>query len=262
MSNNKSFFGAILLVASAVTANAQLAENNTMTTASAKKMGFAQAFKAGDKATNNSGINISVGGRFGYGFATATAPALSNIAKPTYLTVYSGGLVAEIGNSKVSFQPELNYTEKGFALALSKDLKLFGLDLPLNVRADTRTRYLEMPLMGKIKFGDPAGVQGYITAGPTVGYALSGNVKAFTTTLIEVRLLNQDLDLAAINYKRFELGGAIGAGVQYSLGDYGRIYVDGRFSRGFQEVYEVPLIGAKVRNQRIDFSIGYAYPIQ
>ncbi len=202
--------------------------------------------------------NISLGARVGYGVSRVSAPAFNSTLDFKYVPTFSAGLTAEIDvNDMFAFQPELNYTEKGFRLRLNESLPIAGFDLPINARTDTRVRYIEMPLLAKIKFGTADKVQAYLTLGPTVGYALQGNLKAFANVLVDVRLYDQNFSLNS-DFQRFELGGMIGAGVQIPVG-VGKLFLDGRFSHGLTYSYRVPVVGANVRTQNLNASIGYLH---
>lgn len=203
--------------------------------------------------------NISVGARFGYGASRVVAPAFSSTLDFKYLPTFSAGITADFSvNDMFSFQPELNYTEKGFRLGLSQSIPIGGFELPINARTETKIQYIEVPLLAKIKFGSADKVQAYLTLGPTMGYALQGNLKAFANLLVDVRLYDQNFSLNNLDYQRFELGGMIGAGVQMPVG-VGKIFLDGRFSHGFTRSYRVPIVGADVRTQNLNASIGYLH---
>lgn len=202
--------------------------------------------------------NLSLGARFGYGVSRVSAPAFSDRLDFKYIPTFSAGITGEMNiNEMFSFQPELNYTEKGFSLSLSESLPIAGFDLPLNARTETKVRYIEMPLLGKIKFGDEGKAQAYLTLGPTVGYSLQGNMKAFTNVLVDIRLYDQNFSLNS-DFQRFELGGMIGAGVQIPVG-VGKIFLDGRFSHGITYSYRVPVVGANVRTQNFNVGVGYLH---
>lgn len=159
----------------------------------------------------------------------------------------------------LSFQPEITVARKGFSFRDGTDVNLFGLPLPVGVRADTRFSYLEAPLLGKISFGNDL-VEGFIVAGPAFGYATGGEVKTRTTGLVELDLTSIDIDLDAIGYNRFEVSGIIGAGMAIQAGA-GKVHLDGRYQHGFTELYDIPLVTEGVRNRGFIVSAGYAIPL-
>jgi hypothetical protein len=201
---------------------------------------------------------ISIGGRFGVSANNVVAPSLNNTLSfnPTYN--YSAGVVAEIAlGNWLAVQPELNYTTKGFGMKLGNNFKIFDIDLPLGVKAETKFHYLEMPLLLKAKFGNEL-IHGYVAAGPTLGYALAGQLVGSTTVLIDVKLYDAPINLNQTGFNRFEMGGAIGAGVGVETGK-GQLFLDARYTRGLTQSYEIPVIGTKVMNQGYGLSIGYLH---
>lgn len=171
------------------------------------------------------------------------------------------GLVAELPVAGgFSVQPELNFMTKGFGLREGLDVPLFGIDIPVEVRPETRIRYVEVPLLAKYAFGQPGGVQAYITGGPTFGYATGGQIDTKANILVEVNVGTINLNLDDIDYERFEVGAAVGAGVQADLGLV-RAFADARYHHGFTELYKVPYVEEKVKNKGIALSAGLLVPL-
>ncbi len=171
------------------------------------------------------------------------------------------GAVADLPISGgFSIQPEFLYTTKGFALGEGLDAPLFGVDVPIGVRAETKFRYVEVPLLAKYTFGRGP-VQGYVVAGPTFGYATSGQINTRANVLVDIDLGTTDINLDAIDYQRFELGGSAGLGLQAELGGV-RAFADVRYNRGFTGLYDVPLVEERVRNEGIALSAGIGIPLQ
>jgi hypothetical protein len=200
---------------------------------------------------------VSLGARAGMVWNHVVSRDLNSTLDFNTINAASVGLVANIHlTDNISFQPELNYTEKGFKTSVGTDLKLFGTNLPIGARANTVVKYLDMPLALKYNFGTE-GVRFFAMAGPTLGYALSGTIETYTKVLIvDVKAATTPINLNNENYKRFEVGGIVGSGVSIPVGN-GNFYADVRYTRSFQDVYEVPIVGAKVRNQGFGVGIGY-----
>lgn len=205
---------------------------------------------------------VSVGARVGYQLNNVyTTEGLGAIA-PNFLSIdeASFGLVTEIPIAGgFSFQPELGYTTKGFGLKEGFDAELLGVNLPVSARAETRVRYVEMPLLAKYKFGQDA-LQAYVAAGPTLSYANKGQIDTYANVLLEVELGSVPLNLDAINYERFDVGATIALGAQYDFGPV-TTFVDARYYRGFSELYDIPLVNEKVRNKGYGFNLGVMVPV-
>jgi len=207
-------------------------------------------------------VQVSIGARVGYQLNNVyTTEGLGAIA-PNFLNIdeVNFGLVTEIPVAGgFSFQPELAYTTKGFGLKEGFDAELLGVNLPVSARAETRVRYVEMPLLAKYKFGEEA-LQAYVAAGPTLSYANSGQIDTYANLLLEVDLGSIPLNLDAINYERFDVGATVALGAQYDFGPV-TTFVDARYYRGFSELYDIPLVNEKVRNTGYGFNLGVMVPL-
>lgn len=205
---------------------------------------------------------VSVGARVGYQLSNVyTTEGLDALA-PDFLNIdeVNVALVAEIPIAGgFSVQPELGYTTKGFGLKEGFDADLLGVNLPLSARAETRIRYVEMPLLAKYKFGQEA-LQAYVAAGPTLSYASSGQIDTYANVLVEVELGSIPVNLDAINYERFDVGATLALGAQYDFGPV-TTFVDARYYRGFSELYDIPLVNEKVRNKGYGFNVGVIVPL-
>lgn len=224
-----------------------------------KKSIFATALLAFVSFATLSAQTFSLGGKIGYNWNTVSAPAFNGTLDFKKMTNTNFGLVAQIGlTDNFSIQPELNYVQKGFRIQESKDLTLFEVPLPVGVSAVTAIKYIDVPLLAKYKFR-AAGASGYVFAGPSVGYALNGNLETHAQVIIDIKVASTPINLDNVNYKRFELGGVVGAGFEVPIGN-AKLFAEGRYTHGFNEVYEVPIIGAKVKNQGFGVSTGFTVP--
>jgi len=213
-------------------------------------------------AAQNLQAQLAVGARAGYSLNTVyTTEGLGAIA-PNFLSIDEAnlGLVLEVPIAGgFSVQPELAYTTKGFGLKQGLDTELLGVQLPLEARAETRIRYVEMPVLAKYKFGQDA-LKAYLTAGPTLSYARAGQIDAFANVLLELDLGSTDIDLDAVNYERWDIGATIGFGLQYDFGPLSA-FADARYYRGFRELYDIPLVNERVRNRAYGFNFGMMVPV-
>jgi len=205
---------------------------------------------------------ITFGVRGGTTFNTISQTEVLDAVTPDldYLVGFSGAIYTNIPVAdNISFQPELAYSQKGFALSQGADIDLFGAPLPLGVVANSHFNYLDIPLLFKASFGQDA-LQGFVMAGPAVGYALSGRLKTKANGLLDLNLTNTEINLDAINYERFEFSGVVGAGMSYQTG-FGAVSLDGRFQQGFTELYDIPLVAEKVKNKGFAINLGLNFNI-
>ena len=202
---------------------------------------------------------ISLGAKVGYNWNNVSAPAFNGTLDFKQMTNVNFGLVSQIGlTDNFSIQPELNYVQKGFRIQESKDLTLYNVPIPLGVNAVTAVKYIDIPVLAKYKFRG-AGASGYVFAGPSVGYALSGNLETHAQVIIDIKVASTPINLDAVNYKRFEVGGVVGAGFEVPIGS-AKLFAEARYTHGFNQVYEVPVIGAQVKNTSFGVSAGFAVP--
>lgn len=203
-------------------------------------------------------IGLRGGLNFGNVYTTdgldAITPDFQYINGPTVAGVVEYGI-----SKNFAIQSELAVTRKGFKLREDFAVNLFNVPVPVGASAESRFNYLEVPLLAKVKFGDEV-VHGYITAGPTFGYATSGRLITRANALFEFKVSDTDINLDAINYERFEVGGSVGAGLGFNT-SFGQLFADARYTRGFTELYDIPVIDERIRNQGFAVSVGFMVPL-
>lgn len=213
--------------------------------------------------TNSSFAQTSYGIHAGATFNRISQTEVIDALTPDidYLIGFRGAFFAEVPiTNGLSFQPELAFSQKGFSIRQEADAELFGIALPVGVRVNSRFDYLETPLLLKGRFGNEK-VQGFVMAGPALGYAVNGNLRTRSTGFLEIQLLNTSIDLDAINYERFEVSGVFGAGLSVDVG-FGYLNLDARFQQGFTELYDIPLVAERVKNQGFALNAGVAIPLR
>lgn len=205
---------------------------------------------------------VSLGIRGGYQMAGIKATDGLDALAPDFkkIDAFSIGAVMEMPlGYGFHFQPELAYSRKGFSIQESTALDLFNIPIPVGVEAISRFDYLETPLLMKYKFGDGR-VNAYIAAGPTFGYALDGQLITRANALLDIKLIDTDIDLDAINYERFEVGAALGGGLSFQT-PFGQLFVDARYNHGFTQVYDIPVVDERAKNRSIGINVGFMAPI-
>lgn len=160
---------------------------------------------------------------------------------------------------RFSIQPELSYTEKGFETSLGTEYELFNIPLPLGATAETSVKFIEIPVLGKYKFGDGP-VSGYALAGPTIAYAAAGEIKTKATLVIDFNLFKQDINLSNSNFNRMELGGLVGAGVNFDLGSTS-LFLDARYKMGFSNFFNDPLVDVTLQTRNLGINAGFLIPL-
>ncbi len=223
---------------------------------------IASLFALGILTTTALQAQVAVGLRGGVNFGSVDQTDLLNELTPEFesITGLTAGIYAELPlGRQLAFRPELAFTQKGFGLSQEVGVDLFEVPLPVGVRAQSVFDYLELPLLMKVSFGEQA-IKAYLTAGPSVGYALGGRLKTRSTGLLELDLINTSINLDAVNYERFELAGIVGGGLSFETGP-GTIILEGRYQHGFTELYDIPLVSERIRNRGYAINVGYNIPL-
>ncbi len=206
---------------------------------------------------------LLVGVRGGVGLSNVSTPDLVKAIAPDirYMPGFEIGLMSEyLLSEHLSLQGELIYREKGFRIAEQTSLDLFKIDFPLGVRVDTRLHYLDLPLQLKYTFGNGP-IRGYLSAGPQIGYALNGRINTRANFLVDWELGNIPINFGSANNQRFDVSGVAGAGVEFDTG-HGNVFADVRYTQGFMDSFDVPLVDFNIKHHGFSFGIGYKMPIR
>lgn len=200
-------------------------------------------------------VGVKAGAHFSDNSISGFVPGLT--PDPEVLPGYTFGVMAEIPiEGNFSFRPEINYVQKGFRVSESISPELLGIPIPIGGRVDTRINFLEMPLLLQYRYGnEKAGI--YALAGPGIGYAANAHLQPFATVIVTVRLPKVDINLNDDNYNRFEFSGHAGLGGDISAGK-GKVFADVRYSYGFTNTLNDPIIDTQLRNRGFTISAGYA----
>lgn len=214
-------------------------------------------------AVSSLNAQVFLGFRTGYHKANVhITEGLDNLT-PDFQSIdaYSFAAVMEVPlGYGFHFQPELAYTRKGFRLNEGFDLELFNFPIPLNVEAASRFNYLEAPLLLKYKVGDGK-VKAYFMGGPNVSYATSGRLITRTNSFIDIKLLDTEIDLDAIDYERLEFSAIAGAGLSIEAGRL-QLFADARYQHGFTELYDIPVVEERIRNKSFGVNVGMMIPLR
>jgi hypothetical protein len=201
---------------------------------------------------------VSIGVQGGTNWATVqSATKLPVTPKFRYLQTYTAGVVADIPlNRSFSFQPAINYTTKGFEFQEGQDFNVFNVPLPIGIKTQNSVNYIDVPLLAKFRFGNDL-LKGYLTAGPTFGYALNGEYSGTANVLVNVNAFKTPMNFTQLNYQRLDIGGSIGMGGEIYTGDAGALFIEARYQHGLTTLYKVPIIDVNVQNRGFGVTAGY-----
>ncbi len=203
----------------------------------------------------------SLGPRVGVNFSHAQVVGLDLGIRPNIQWVAGGqgGIMGEYRfNEAFSLSAEINYTEKGFTTSADYDLNVLDVELPIGVVAETRLRYIDVPLIAKYRFYSKQNFAAYVTGGAYFGYGMSGNLRTKARVILDFNLSNTPLNLANEDFDRTEFGGVIGAGIELPVHS-GKFIIDARYSHAYNPLVDDFIIDIRLRNRGFSLGLGYAY---
>lgn len=202
---------------------------------------------------------VSVGIKGGVNFGDLQVSGISNEILPKFKALSGATLGITVERSfsnRFSLQSEVNYVQKGFLIDEALDVNVLGMDFPIGVRAETKYKYFEVPLLAKYKIGNEKAAA-YIIAGPSASIASSAYIQPKATVIVDINLPRIDLDLGSDTYSRWDFAGIVGIGGEYNTGN-GKVFGDVRYSHSFSNMLNDPVVDVKLKNKGFSLGIGYA----
>jgi hypothetical protein len=171
---------------------------------------------------------------------------------------FNGGVFIDFELAdKWSLSSGINYNQKGFITSFHTKTDV-GFELPLGAGIHTNTNYVEIPVNLNHTFGNEKfGV--YVSAGPSIGYALNAEAVAKTNSLIRLNVYRTDINLSHDMINRWDVAGNLGAGVKVKLGK-GYVHAGIGYQHSFSSgISAGEIIDVRLRNSGINTSAGYAF---
>lgn len=170
------------------------------------------------------------------------------------MLAFGGGVFARIMPSpQFCIQPEVLYMMKGCKFD----------DVGTTTDMKTTLSYIEVPVLVKYMIPTEGNISPSIFAGPAVGFLMSAKAKA------TVDGTEEDMDIKDY-LKSIDFGVAFGAGVDFAVGEKGKITFDARYTLGLTNGNDVSAADAAAAGMDVDDSfkngvisvmVGYAFPI-
>lgn len=204
---------------------------------------------------------FSIGGKIGINHTkvTATDVISDNIPMDARNGFEAMIPVAYEITPDLSIVSGLGYSRRGFDIKQGTDFNLFGLDIPLEAKAEVHIDYMELPVLFKYTVG-PGATKAYAMAGATAAYASGGFVQPKATALINLLLPRQDIDFSDDRFGRWDIAPTVGLGVQHDVGT-GYIFGDVAYKYGTQHMVKNLIVDLAVKNRGFSFGIGYMHKI-
>lgn len=198
-----------------------------------------------------------------------TLKAGFNISEP----VYSGNadLLGDISTAMASpsigfrYQKNLDahwsllsgfdYGSDRFALGKSIDLRLFGIQLPVELRTELISRNLNIPIeLRYTHFLNDWSV--YASAGAGYQRSLSARVEPKLHALLEFNLPGIDIDLSSIN--RDQIFGGLNAGISRDFGDSSLAFEFG-YRQSFESISPDFILDLNIKQRVMQLGLAYSY---
>lgn len=199
---------------------------------------------------------ITIAPEAGLNLANASISTNSPIGDPgtSMIAGLKAGAVAEIPVVAGFFvQPGVFFSMKGARSTQSASL----LGIPVKQKLKINLSYFEVPL--NLGYRYVAGNAGslFVTAGPYLGYALSGTWKTETSASTGTITTKDNIKFGSDKgeMKRLDVGLNFSAGYQLPVGLYLRV----QYGLGLTNLYHTS--NGTYKNNVLAFSLGYAIPI-
>ena len=201
---------------------------------------------------------LVVGGRLGTGitrFGGKSEPGLSHKSVMAYTL---GGVVGCKFDDMYAVFGELSYglwggREKGYLKSVDENGK--EMINPYEINARYMMHYINLPVYGKVYFGNPKNVQYFAAAGPYLG------ILAASTRTYSVGGRKDEINANSSKlFKPLDVGFIIGAGVEFPEEAVGRFAAEIRYNRSFTNISKNS--NASLANSVFMLSLAYYLPLK
>lgn len=173
------------------------------------------------------------------------------------ITQYTAGIQYErMLNDNLSFVTGGQYSSRGFSAKESFNVDLFGLDLPINERLETRMNYIEVPALMKYTFGE-SGITPYVKAGASAAYAMSAKIQPKVDAIITWNLPAININLQNDMYNRLDVSAIAGAGLNIPAGSNGAIQFDITYRHSLNDMFLDNITDIRIKSHGIGVGLGY-----
>jgi len=200
---------------------------------------------------------VEIGTKASVLFSTANIDGLGNdVLEKELQEGFDATIFATIPiTENFSVQPEISYNRKGFEVGQGIDLNLFNFNLPIGVSAITEMDYVQVPVLGRVEFGNEKG-GAYFLAGPSVALATRAELRTKVNSILDFNLTRTELDLTNENYNRFEFAAVLGTGAYLNIGS-AKAFAEFKYHHGLTNLMEDPIVDLEIKNRAFGIGIGF-----
>ncbi|MBK8405628.1 MAG: PorT family protein [Saprospiraceae bacterium] len=157
-----------------------------------------------------------------------------------------------------SIKSGLYYHKTGFIASQSLDFEIFDVDIPANLKAITQLHFIELPVLAQYNFGKGV-IKGYLEAGPQMSLAVDGDIRTRASLLVDFNLGTYDINMRNSNFRQFEWGGVIGAGIKWKLNESMRMSLGTQYLHGFTDLTNEPILDIRTSRNALSAQLGLQY---
>lgn len=223
------------------------------------KLTLVVLFCLGSFSVMNAQTKITAFGSYGISDIQVSGLGILDLLDPYIKPIgqYTAGLQFEKGiGNHIAFLTGAQYTSRGFTAKEDFNVNVFGLDLPVGARIDTRLQYVEVPLMLKYSIGEN-GITPYIKAGASTAYAVSGKLQPKIDAIISWKLPAININLQNDMYNRFDVSAVVGAGVNIPTNETGSIQFDINYRHSLNDMFLDKITDIRIKSHGLSVGVGY-----
>jgi hypothetical protein len=173
------------------------------------------------------------------------------------ITQYTAGIRYEKDLSpRFAFVTGAQYSSRGFGVRENFNIDLFGVDLPVDARVETRLNYLEAPATIKYSFTE-SGVKPYVKAGASAAYALNGKLQPKVDAILTWNLPAININLENDMYNRFDVSGIAAAGIDLPIGETGNIQFEATYRHSLNDMFLDNITNIRIKSHGLSAGVGY-----
>jgi opacity protein-like surface antigen len=174
------------------------------------------------------------------------------------ITQYAVGIQYERNLTRqLSFATGAQYASRGFGAREDFNVNLFGLDIPIGARLESRLNYVEVPLILKYDILD-GGVTPYVKAGISTAYAINGKITPKVDAIITWKLPAININLENDMFNRFDVSAIAGAGVSIPVNSFGSIQIEANYRHSLNDMFLDSFTNIRIKSHGISGGVGYS----